>query len=270
MFTPYQNFKFLNPTSEFRLCCSLKVVLQLQRERHPASSKEPKYPGPEGSIGLAMSYFSFPMNMAQARLAESGKAILRRLNEKRSAWPSFTDIHSHSLSKPSIVEEQTSSTIPIPAASRSPFESLERCPFNLEDRISTFDLPADISMLVDREMAFHEDDLSCLAPLFETALASSRKGESASVARASDVPASTSADIGLRLLVQAINERGERFLYLDSETSFEATMSVDLTLGEAPSFLNDTCEYLQFILFVRFSSNSSQWIYPLVIPRSLW
>ena len=112
-------------------------------------------------------------------------------------------------------------------------------------------------MLVDREMAFHEDDPSHPAPPFEVALANSWKGRSASVTRALNVPASMSADIGLQLLVQAIGERGERSLYLDSETSFEATMSVDLSLGEVPSFLNDICECLHFSLSVRFSFNSS-------------
>ena len=104
-------------------------------------------------------------------------------------------------------------------------------------------------MLVDGEMAFHEDedDPPYTTPPFETALAKSRKGKPASIAKASDIPAATSADIGLRLLVQAINERRDMSLYLGSEVSFETTMSVDLTLGEVPSFLNDTCEYLYFI-----------------------
>lgn len=48
--------------------------------------------------------------------------------------------------------------------------------------------------------------------------------------------------------MQAIDERREISLYLSSEASYEATMSVDLTLGEVPSFLNNTCEYLYFIL----------------------
>ena len=119
-------------------------------------------------------------------------------------------------------------------------------------------------MLVDEEIAFHEDedDPTYPFPPFETAPANSREGKSALVAKMLDVPASTSADIGLRLLMQAIGEQGERSLYLDSEaSSFEATMSVDSTLGEAPSFLNDICEHLHFIIFVCLSLNSSQWIY---------
>jgi hypothetical protein len=206
-------------------------------------------------------------------LAESGKERLRRLNEKRSEWPSSTDIRSRSLSRPSVIDWRTYSTIPISsAASRTSFESLEQGPISLEERKSKFDLPADISMLVDAEMALREDeeDPSYPAPPPETAPVNWRKRKSASVAKTIDVRASTSADIGLRLLAQAIDERREISLYLGSEPSFEATMSTDLSLGEVPSFLNETCEYLHFTPSIRFSFNFSQRIYPFAIPRSPW
>jgi len=120
----------------------------------------------------------------------------------------------------------------------------------LEESRSTFDPPAGVSMLVDGEMVFDEDedDPSYPTPPFETVLVNSRKGKPASIAKALDIPAATSADIGLRLLVQAIGEQRETSLYLGSEASYEATMSVDLTLGEFPSFLNDTCEYLLYFI----------------------
>jgi len=93
-------------------------------------------------------------------------------------------------------------------------------------------------MLADEGMPFDADDASDDAsypvPPFETAFANSRKRKSAS----------TSADVGLRLLLQAISERGEMSWYLDSEVCNEAIVSVDLTLGQPPSFLDDVCEYL--------------------------
>ena len=185
-------------------------------------------------------------------MAESGKATLRRLNEKRSAWHSSADIRSRSLSRPSIFEERAFS-IPISAVSRTSFESLEQGPITLEESRSTFNLPAGISTLVDGEMAFHGDegDPSYPVPPFQTALANLQKPKSASVAKTLGVPASTSADVGLWLLTQAMDGWRERSLYLDSVASFEATMSVDLSLGEVPSFL-DTREYLCFITSVFF------------------
>ena len=61
-------FQISEPDNEFRLCRSLKVVLQLrQREEHSVSSKEPKYTGPEGYIGLVVGHFSSSLNMAQVR-----------------------------------------------------------------------------------------------------------------------------------------------------------------------------------------------------------
>ena len=65
-------------------------------------------------------------------------------------------------------------------------------------------------MLVDGEMVFDEDedDPSYPTPLFESALVNLQKGKPALIAKASDIPAATSADIGLRLPVQAIDVRG--------------------------------------------------------------
>lgn len=99
-------------------------------------------------------------------------------------------------------------------------------------------------MLVNKETPFHEggNDPPYSVPPFETALASSCQGESTSITEMLNNPASTSADIGLRLLLRAI--RRGRSWYLDSETSIESTTSVDLTLEEIPSFLDDICKCL--------------------------
>jgi hypothetical protein len=102
---------------------------------------------------------------------------------------------------------------------------------------------------------------------FETVLAGSQKGASTSDV---NIPASTSADVGLRLLLRAIDEQGERSLYLDSEASSQVMMSVSLTLGEPPSFLDDIREYLHLALHFRFSLHSPKRICPLAIPPSLW
>ena len=159
-------------------------------------------------------------------------------------WPSPTGIRSRSLGRYPIAEGRASATIPIYSAAYRASGSLEKGPTSLE-----FDPPADVSMLVYGETVFHEDedDSSYPTPPFETALVNSRKGKPAPIAKTSDIPAATSADIGLRLLMQAIDERREISSYLGSEASYEATVSVDLSLGEVPSFLDDTCEYLYFI-----------------------
>jgi len=95
-----------------------------------------------------------------------------------------------------------------------------------------------MSMLVDERMPFDvdgaSDDASHPVPPFETAFVNSCKRKSAS----------TSADVGLRLLLQAIGERGERSWCLDSEVSNDAAVSADLTLGQPPSFLDNICVYL--------------------------
>ena len=68
MFAPCWNSKFLDLTNGFRLCRSLEVVLYLrQGEQHSISSKEPKYTGSEGYIGLVIGNFSSPLNMVQVR-----------------------------------------------------------------------------------------------------------------------------------------------------------------------------------------------------------
>ena len=101
-------------------------------------------------------------------------------------------------------------------------------------------------MLVNKETPSHkgENDPPYPIPPFETALASSRQGKSTSITEMLNNPASTSADIGLRLLLQAIGERRGGSWYLDSEASVETTTSVDLALEEIPSFLDDICKCL--------------------------
>lgn len=104
----------------------------------------------------------------------------------------------------------------------------------------------------------------------KTTLANGITRRSSSVAEASDDPASTSTDIGLRLLLEAMIERGERFQYMDTQVFCEATVSMDLTMGQAPSFLDDICTHFQFSLFVRFQLNFVQWIYPFDIHPCPW
>ena len=178
--------------------------------------------------------------------------MLRRLSERRSAQPTSPDTRPPFLSRPSTAERRVTPTIPTPSAvSKKSFKSSERSPINLEESRSTHDLPVDLLTLTEVEMAVYKvnDGPSYPVPPFETVLADSRKGASASTV---DIPASTSADVGLRLLLQAINEQGEKSLYLDSEAPPEVTMSMDLTLGEPPSFLDDIREYSHFTLSFRF------------------
>ena len=182
-------------------------------------------------------------------LAESGRTTLRRLSERRLARSTSPNTRSPSLSRPSTVERRVSSITPTPAAVlRKSFESLEQGIINPEGSISMLGVPSDLSTL-----AAHKADggPSYPVPSFETVLNCSRKGAPTSAA---GIPASTSADVGLRLLLQAIHEQRERSLYLDSEASSEVTTSVCLTLGEPPSFLDDIREYLDFALSFPFHS----------------
>lgn len=178
--------------------------------------------------------------------------MLRRLSERRSAQPTSPNTRPPSLSRPSTAKRRVTPTFPTPsAASQKTFKSSERGPIDLEESRSTHD--TDLSKLIEVETAAHKvnDGPSYSVPPFETVLADLRKGASSV-----DIPGLTSADVGLWLLRQAINEQGEKSLYLDSEAPPEVTISVDLTLGELPSFLDDIREYLHFTLSFRFSLNS--------------
>ncbi|KAF9645462.1 Dus-domain-containing protein [Thelephora ganbajun] len=191
----------------------------------------------------ALSPARTPNIQALRDILESKKAMLSRFSEKRSALLSPPDIYPRSLNRSSRVRARASWTTPVyPAAFRtSPKSShpLRQVPMKSEERKSKFDLPVDIAMLADERMLPDAGASSSSAP-FETALTNSRKNNlSASVVETPDDPASTSIDVGLRLLLKAIGEIGERSWSLDSEASGEITASMDLTLGEAPSFLDD-------------------------------
>lgn len=74
--------------------------------------------------------------------------------------------------------------------------------------------------------------------------AGSRKEKPDPAPKTSDVPALASIDVGLQLILEAIGKQEEEWLCSDSEGSYEAATTMDLTLGEAPSFLDDIREYL--------------------------
>jgi hypothetical protein len=105
-----------------------------------------------------------------------------------------------------------------------------------------------MAMLADEEIPFGADNA-----LHHTALANARTRKLAPVVETSDDPASTSTDIGLRLLLQAISERGEMYRSLDTQAFDEDTVSMDLTLGRIPSFLDDICKLLKFTLSLFFN-----------------
>ena len=107
-----------------------------------------------------------------------------------------------------------------------------------------------LAMLIGNELPSDVDHSSSPALPLETPFANKRTPE-APAAKTSDHLASTSMDIGLRLLQQAINGRGGRFWHLEmSHVSCESSVSVDLSLGQTPSFLDDICERFWFPSFV--------------------
>ena len=144
--------------------------------------------------------------MRSGRIRESDAQKVSR----KALRVALTHRHSFASAFPQIAEERASTTIPIYSAGSRASKSLEKGPGSLEESRSTFDPPAGVSMLVDGEMVFDEDedDPSYPTPLFESALVNLQKGKPALIAKASDIPAATSADIGLRLPVQAIDVRG--------------------------------------------------------------
>jgi hypothetical protein len=180
-------------------------------------------------------------------LAESSKARLRKIHEKRLSWP----IHSRSLVRSSDVEERGSWAINILSApSRASLElshSSERGPIDLEEYEAALDLPADLKMLSGDELPSDVDDPSYLLPPLETPFVNEGTLKAPTV-KTLDHPASKSMDIGLRLLQQAINERTGRFWNTEtSHMSCETLFSVNLSLGQAPSFLDDICERFLFL-----------------------
>ena len=174
--------------------------------------------------------------------------MLRKLDEERSEWPLPLDIRSRPADAPSTAKGQTAWTTPTPtppARARAPLKPpcpLERGSINLEKSKLISDLSVDMAMLVNDEMPFDANGTSHSTPPFETALVNTRKRKSTLAMDMSNYPASTSIDVGLQLLLQAIGERGEGFLHSDSHVLYESTVVMDLTLGEAPSFLDDTCK----------------------------
>lgn len=143
---------------------------------------------------------------------------------------------------PNRSSNQVSCTAHIPSApSRASLKSLysqEQGPSGLDERKTTLDLPTELVTLVGEELSSDVDDPS---PLSETPFANPHKRTSEVLAaKTLDHPALTSMDIGLRLLQQAISERGGRSWYREeSKVSFETSVSVDLSLGRASSFLDD-------------------------------
>lgn len=182
-------------------------------------------------------------------LTESKKATLRRLNEIRSTW---LFPRSRSTSRSSTAKGQASWTTPtlVPFASSQVSLKSARSvkkgsvDFDLEESKSTFDLPMDMAILVDEETPFGAGDASYSTPLIKTAPTNGRIKKLVPVAEALDDPASTSTDVGLRLLLEAISGPGEMFRCMDTQVFSEATLSMDLTLGQTPSFLDDICKRL--------------------------
>jgi hypothetical protein len=176
--------------------------------------------------------------------------MLRRLDEKRSEWPLPLDIRSRPADASSTAKGQTAWTTPTPTptppararASLKPPCPLERGSIDLGKNELISDLSVDMAMLVDGEIPFDANGTSHSTPPFKTALVNTRKRKSMLAVETSNYLASTSIDVGLQLLLEAIGERGEGFLYSDSQVRYESTAVMDLTLGEAPSFLDDTCK----------------------------
>lgn len=111
-----------------------------------------------------------------------------------------------------------------------------------EDYKTALDFPADLTVPVCDELPSDADDSSYPVLPLETPFAEKRTSE-APVTKTFDHQALTSMDIGLRLLQQAINESEGRFWHPEmSSVSYEASVSTDLSLGQAPSFLDDICE----------------------------
>lgn len=181
--------------------------------------------------------------------------MLRRLSEKRTIRFSPPTDHSRLLDSPPEVEEQTSWITPIPSlapgASLKSLHLLKQGTTGIEEnKFEVLNLPADMTMLVDEELpsdAFEvEGSLSSVCPLKNAAMSSRRKKPEASAAEAS-YPASTSMDIGLQLLRQAIGERvGRSWNMEEFQTLSESTMSVSSSLRQTPSFLGDICKHSGF------------------------
>ena len=236
----------------------------------PSPARSPNIQALRDLLGwLSIGFLLYRLRLNCA-LADSGRARLRRLSERRLAQPTSPNTHSPSISRPSTVERRASSIVPTPsAASWKSFKSSEQGFINLEENTSMLGLPADLSMSVGADMAVHkaDDGPSHPVPPFDAVLDGSRKGASKSTL---GILASTSADVGLRLLLQAIDQQGERSLYSDSEISSEVAMSVSLTLGEPPSFLDDIRECLHFTPSSRFLLNLLKPAYLFPIPPSSW
>lgn len=155
---------------------------------------------------------------------ESKKAMLRRLNEIRSVWIFPPDALSQPVYSPRPIKEGSIN-------------------LDLEESMSTSDPPVGTAMPVGEETSLDAGGASRSIPPIKTAFPKGYIRKSTSVAEASGYTASTSTDIGLRFLLEAITERGERIQYMDTQVFCEATVSMDLTLGHTPSFLDDICKH---------------------------
>lgn len=149
---------------------------------------------------------------------ESSKARLRNIRERRDHIRSAPSRVSHKSSHPS-----------------------ERGLIDLEECKTTPDHPADFPTLADGGALPPDGDAAL--PFKSPSADSYKRAFGAPTPKASDHPASTSMDAGLRLLQQAINKRGGRFWYLENFQAYcETPVSIDSSLGQDPSFLDDTCK----------------------------
>ncbi|KAF9778264.1 hypothetical protein BJ322DRAFT_1175821 [Thelephora terrestris] len=202
------------------------AYLRLQAERgHAAPSRLYSDATSKRASTLAMS----PNIRALRDLVDDEKATLVKIRELCSAldctncWPSTVEElaasrsslgSSYSSERGSAVSEETE---PIPA------------------------LPMGMEMLFDERNPFDADKTSNPTPSPHSVFASSRTKKSSPSPETLVVPALPSIDVGLQLILEAIGKQEEVSFYSGSESErlSEAATSANLTLGEAPSFLDD-------------------------------